>query len=395
MANKISLLIALFIIFLVTYASWSVSVRSVAPLTSQPTRCQILTQQHSVEKREDAQVVSRKRPLNLIFMFDNNGNVGEGGSIFESDWIMRFVFGPHLDRPVHVLEPGCLANDSVYIFLFHPGTLFRDLAAGGFVNFGSYLMGDEKGVMETASYENATSFAFRNYWFERYRNGWAQFVPLGIKSGLNFQPDAHFLPASRRAYLCNFVGTANGRNERTHMFEVLKESVKSKCFIKKEGAWPTNAKGMHALLYRDVLHDSKFTLAPFGNNPESLRFYEALEAGSIPITTYARVSVRDGWAGDDDFLYGGLLHASGLVYRNHTPNLHAPYDFQYRDVPIPRVTDWDEASALIEHYESHVPEMDALQGKVVEWWSGVKKKIQRKIRKTIDDAFERAYGPGA
>jgi hypothetical protein len=396
MANKYSIIFALLFISAILIVTWFISVRSVVPRTSPPTRCQILSQQlHPgfTSKREESQQVSLKRPLNVIFQFENNGNVGDGGTIFESDWIVRFVFGPHLGRPVQVLERGCLANDSVYVFLFHPGELFHQLRDGKFVNFGSYLMGDERATMETASYENLTAFAFRNYWFEPHRGG-AQFVPLGVKSGLNFPEEPVFLPASKRAYLCNFIGTAVGRNERTHMFNVLKDELKSKCYIKKEGSWPTNAKGLHALVYRDILYDSKFTLAPFGNNPESLRFYEALESGSIPITTYAKASPQDGWTGDD-FIYGGLVYASGAAYRNHTPGTHAPFDFQYRDVPIPRVKDWEEANALIEHYERNAKEMDALQARIVEWWGGVKKKIQERIRKTIDSAFERQYGPGA
>eukprot|EP00669_Euglena_mutabilis_P004991 TRINITY_DN16360_c0_g1_i1.p1 TRINITY_DN16360_c0_g1~~TRINITY_DN16360_c0_g1_i1.p1 ORF type:complete len:133 (+),score=15.97 TRINITY_DN16360_c0_g1_i1:252-650(+) len=37
------------------------------------------------------------------------------------------------------------------------------------------------------------------------------------------------------------------------------------------------------ILYRFTLETSQFTLCPWGNNPETMRMYEAMECGSIPI----------------------------------------------------------------------------------------------------------------
>ena len=44
-----------------------------------------------------------------------------------------------------------------------------------------------------------------------------------------------------------------------------------------------STKNMHPILYRFMLEQSRFTLCPWGGNPETLRLYEALELGSIPI----------------------------------------------------------------------------------------------------------------
>jgi hypothetical protein len=45
--------------------------------------------------------------------------------------------------------------------------------------------------------------------------------------------------------------------------------------------------------YRDILRSSKFVLCPRGNNPETFRLYEALEAGAVPL--YVRSD------GDEEF----------------------------------------------------------------------------------------------
>jgi hypothetical protein len=334
----------------------------------------------TTQKRSDSSWIGSKRPLNLIFQFSNNGNIGEGGSIFETDWIEKFIFGSHLGRPVRILEKNCLVNDSVYVFLSHSGDLFQRLKSGGFVNFGSFEMADEPGTQDQ-SYLELPSYSFRNYWFEKYRNSKAQFVPLGVKSGINFHDDDILIPTSKRRYLCNFVGTIIGRKERTYMFSVFNETFKKQCYISNDGTWP-NVKGLNVMKYRDVLHNSRFTLSPFGGNPESLRFYEALESGSIPITTYSK--------DENDFIYGGLTHASGTLCRNTTPNNN--YDFRFRDVPIPRLKDWNELNNLLEYYENNPEELDKLQESINSWWNTVKSNIQKKIKKIIDESFEKEYG---
>jgi len=324
----------------------------------------LLCMHHMAAKACNSSYVSNLRPLNLIFTF-NARPADNGGSIFETDWIEQSVFGSHLDRPVrvhhnHLLgDNQILMSDSIYVFLFDPKPrdLFRKLKMGGFTNYGGFHMGDENGKDDKGYYKDL-SMLFHNYWNSNYQMPeYGMYVPLGPKTGLCLSSPQVFIPASHRQYLCNFVGSL--RMNRAYALQALTYK-RNECYIHTNDKW-ASANSMHAVHYRSILLDSKFTLCPFGNNEESLRFYEALEAGSIPIVETSKTEMGD-------FISNGLDGEAGA--------------------PFPRLKDWTEINSVLERLNSNAKDMDKMQMDTISWWLKAKTRFQHRVKQIVDQSFD-------
>jgi hypothetical protein len=309
--------------------------------------------------------VANKRVLNLIFQM-NPLPVDAGGQIMEYDWISHVLLGD-IRRPVKIWtnHPGNYPNDSLTVVLFGPNPPLSKDNRG--TNVGVYHMGDE--TYGGVDWYKDWDYVFRNYYAKNHEtetlkktNGKPPvlWVPLGMKTGyyVNALPST-LLPTSKRQLLCNFIGSR--RSNRGAMIDIVKAKG-IPCHIDADRPWgdPGGTKVVH---YRQLLGNSKFTLAPWGNNAESLRFYEALEMGSIPITQ------RQADPGRDFFV-------SGL---------------QAVDI-IPSVADWAELPDLLNNLTADAVALDQIQRKVMYWWSDKKKQVQARIRQVIDNSFLEAYG---
>ncbi len=101
--------------------------------------------------------------------------------------------------------------------------------------------------------------------------------------------------------------------------------------------------------FLDLLTDSAFVPCPMGNaHLESLRIYEALERGAIPI-----VSTRK-----------RLAYFDKVLGKGH---------------PIPQFHDWPAARAWAEDIYSRPADLDKLQAEILDWWAA--KKLE--VRKTV------------
>jgi hypothetical protein len=293
--------------------------------------------------------------------------VDQGGNIFETDWIELVLFGK-IDRPLRTLRwDNEYRNDSVHVIFGHPpDNLFSRMRKAGIVNFGSVQMADEHMVENTSFYADC-DFTFRNYWNAAHRDSPhnVHYIPLGVKSGFGAIAPRTHIPASRRRHLYSFVGSL--RANRAHALSQLWYRRADSVIIADRG-WADPA-GVHIVDYRHLLRDTAFTLAPFGGNEESLRFFEALEAGSIPI---AQASAAP-WG---DFI------ADGVGGGGAPP-------------PIPRVREWCEANAVVAHYAERPAELDALQARVAAWWAERRLAAQRAVRRVLDASFAQAHGAGA
>ncbi|KAI8816559.1 uncharacterized protein EV422DRAFT_571534 [Fimicolochytrium jonesii] len=305
-----------------------------------------------------------RRALHLIFQM-NALPIEAGGRIYELDWIYSVVCAG-LNRPVHLhLESNVKMNDSLTVLLFDPPTpdWFLDMRNEGIVNFGALHMGDETFSLNRDWYSAGPDYIFRNYYNgEISQQGPAvHYLPLGMKSGFGTIPASMLPRADTRKYLCNFIGSKRGN--RQEMLTVVEQSGLA-CFISADKQW-ADPQALHVITYRNLLVESVFTLAPHGNNPESLRLYEALEAGSIPIVQ----SVADR---NMDFLGIGL-----------GPN------------PIPTVAHWSELPELIHNLTASPEKLLTLQRDVISWWQHRKRGIQAMVRSIVDSSFERVHGDGA
>lgn len=108
--------------------------------------------------------------------------------------------------------------------------------------------------------------------------------------------------------------------------------------------------------YLDVLGDSIFVPCAMGNaHLESFRVYEALEVGAIPLVE------RRPWL---DY-FGALLG----------------------DHPLPTVRSWSEAPGLVNGLLGDEARLEALQERLVTWWTAKKQALARAARDDVDACF--------
>jgi hypothetical protein len=235
-------------------------------------------------------------------------------------------------------------------------------------------MGDETMENDVSFYlHSGCSYVLRNYWnaeYERQYDGRAHWVPLGTKTGVGINgfgfgasAAAWLVPASQRSLLCNFIGSL--RSHRQHMLDAV---APLGCVLQHSTRW-ADPKGVLPYEYRRVLLNSKFTLAPWGNNPESLRLYEALEFGSIPI-----------------------------CIRFPDPNLDTinalhHYGGRLGPVPWPVLGSWEEAVVEVRRLMADPAALDKLQERTMNWWMTFRRASQLRIKHIIDQSFAEAYGP--
>ncbi len=137
--------------------------------------------------------------------------------------------------------------------------------------------------------------------YEPKKIKWYKYAKFVLKKGYNkeyqsYAENVYWIPTGissmesicygeDKKYLYNFVGTTGNtsfrsidRNDLNKEF-LNKDKRKDKyVLIKKGGTGPLSAKE-----YYKVLSYSKFTICAYGNNKETMRHWEALEVGSIPI----------------------------------------------------------------------------------------------------------------
>uniref|UniRef100_A0A7S1T9J1 RXYLT1 C-terminal domain-containing protein n=1 Tax=Compsopogon caeruleus TaxID=31354 RepID=A0A7S1T9J1_9RHOD len=119
-----------------------------------------------------------------------------------------------------------------------------------------------------------------------------------------------------------------------------------------------NAPGyINASTYASVLGDSKFTLSPFGHNPECFRLYEAIEAGSIPIT------IID----DDEYVDGACQDPLA----------------DFRGSPIIMLPSWAALPDFLESEASRDDKLGEVQKALTTWYHSMMKTAMQKLEDRI------------
>lgn len=305
---------------------------------------------------------SSPRVLNVVFHF-NALTPEDGGRIYEAEWITNLMLAG-LKRPIRILNNPSptdrLLDDSLHVVLFGPeNATFFNVTMARRRNVGVFHMGDEQMNNPIFFYSHA-SYVLRNYYnkkyFQTFKN--VHFIPLGTRMGYGTIVNRlQLLPPTLRRYHCNFMGSI--RSNRQQMVDTVK-SLNISVYLSVDASWGKPA--LKTFDYRGILKESVFTLAPWGNNFESMRLYEALEAGSIPILQ----KINDS---NLDFVTGGL----GAN-------------------PLPIVKDWSEVGSLIRLYIMDMAKLTSLHYEVISWWTATKSRYQRHVAHVIDSSFHRAYG---
>ena len=122
--------------------------------------------------------------------------------------------------------------------------------------------------------------------------------------------------------------------------------------------------GLGPVAYAAYLSMTRFGLVPSGNSPETIRLYEVLEAGAIPVV------IKSPFLTASD----ALKNPPFVVLDNwfELPTFYRPYS----NAMEPRVID----------------EIEHRRHDVYDWWNRFKALQQRRVKELIDRSFARAYG---
>ena len=217
-----------------------------------------------------------------------------------------------------------------------------------------FHLGDEHGTGDRSSYANV-GLVLRNYWFEAIQSErkilW---VPNGYGIGVGPAEPGPRLKASQRSSPGFFAG-ALGMRTLAHERESMRAAVEKARLGFELHFTATSRDRLGPAAYSARLSNARFALVPGGNSPETIRLYDALERGAVPI-----------------MLRSPFVHAADAL----------------DEPPFIILNDWNElaeAYAPFADTSQHtLTAIDALQDKVVCWWDEFKSRQQRRVRAAID-----------
>jgi Exostosin family len=218
-------------------------------------------------------------------------------------------------------------------------------------------------------------------------------IPNGFKSGVGPRTFESVQPAIHRQHLASFMGWIDNpdsfdrerdsfgrmvrsiRKSKGRRFHVFSTWLNRKLHFSRERRDFSRstfdcedlyllsstgfASGNNVGLYSAIMENSIFAPCPAGNSPETIRLYDALELGCIPISL------------DHAFLRSEqALAAIGPV-------------------PFPILNSWDQLPSFLSEMKLKLvvnpQEILDLQKKCAQWWSDYKSYISQLIAKSISE----------
>ena len=182
-------------------------------------------------------------------------------------------------------------------------------------------------------------------------------APNGFRTGVGPRQRQVLKKSFERQSLASFLGWINNgasfNNERASFAGPAAKCGDNLYVMPSNGF----AGGYNVGLYSAIMEDTVFAPCPSGNNPETIRLYDALELGCIPISLSHEFLISE------DAL--GLIGA----------------------VPFPLLETWEELPKFLEKMkgitQSHPSEISELQEKCIHWWADYKQAIRQKISSRI------------
>lgn len=225
-----------------------------------------------------------------------------------------------------------------------------------------YHMGGERLDKDISAYAEC-DLVIRNYYFQSIISNpefgnkvlWA---PNGFRTGVGPREKSALKKTSQRQCLAAFLGWINNpasyNNERAGFSSGAATSGENLYLMPSNGF----AGGYNVGLYSAIMEDSIFAPCPSGNNPETIRLYDALELGCIPISL------------SHEF----LISKDALA--------------MIGPIPFPILGSWTELPQFLDEMKakaiSNPNEILDLQQRCIDWWSNFKMAIQQKIASRIE-----------
>lgn len=275
----------------------------------------------------------------------------------ETSWL-RFLIAPVIGQEIvaenfEFLEPGSLyvvsANKNVRQSI--PTEFVAALA--GVPGKGLIHLSDEYYAGGYGVYREF-DLVLRTYhaaWFDKVPE--VLVLPLGWADGTPTCPAIK--PAETRNYVWSFLGNQRA-SSRPEMLRALRQIVPH--FVYATSPGPAGERRMSRPEYHAVLHETMFAPCPMGNAVlETWRFYEALEAGCIPI-----IETRP--------------------WMRYHERLLGPH-------PIPTVHGWSQSVPVIKALASDPVKLSTLQERVAGWWTQRKQLEQHRVARFICEGLGR------
>jgi len=319
--------------------------------------------------------------LNVVWQIDNSNRRGtkprEFGWICHllRDFSLEHIFDGSYEviprSPFLIVAEGFRATERIETYL-------QSIRSKGYP-VGLIHIGDEARDTDLQFYQSA-DFVFRNYWRPIVNTlDQCHFLPLGPNCDV-----AHFDRSdndiSSRPHTWSFAGHIRP-GPRKHLFDTVYSRRDGRLF-----ATTYFNSGLPKDQYVDLLYDSQFVLCPSGYvYPESYRFYEALEAGCVPVVEdRASIDLVQQWG-----LKGAnaAMQGSSLSYNLHLLkdmlSRESYWDCAYSgDFPCPRLYHWKQLPQILTRKDPI-----RLQDAIMDWWQSYKVSISKKLTHSLKQLF--------
>ena len=216
-------------------------------------------------------------------------------------------------------------------------------------------MGDELMERYDRSLYQKCDLIIRNYYFapifdDPEIGAKTLWVPNGFKSGLGPRDPAGVRPASKRRFLASFLGWLDNEGAAGNERFAFRQAVGQCAGDVLLQPSPAFGQGYKLGMYSVAMEYSVFAPCPAGNAIETIRLFEALELGCIPIT---------------------LQHAF----------LTSPQAFA--GLPAPTLGSWDDLPAFLADYRRRVHDDPTaamgLQQQCLTWWTNYKHELSARV----------------
>lgn len=214
-------------------------------------------------------------------------------------------------------------------------------------------LGDELAEHDLIFYKHA-DLVLRNYWFaDICAQEKVMWVANGYAEGTG--PVAECLPSSQRQMAGFFAGAVKNRalsDERVAMCEAV-EQANLPFHIHKVARMQDR---LSPASYAAFLRNARLALVPGGNSPETIRLYDALENGAVPIM------LRSAFVGAPEAL---------------------------DNAPLLLLDSWQELPALYADIGEDIARIEAHQAELWQWWQGFKSTMRERVGQAVRQAMSK------
>lgn len=305
---------------------------------------------------------SRIRPLSIIAMRTSLDQVLE--CAFIRDCLLGGLNRPWRFVPIEAGQLVPIMGDSLYLSLFDDmAPVIRAAIANGCKNVGAFHLGDEIGECDHSWYPDV-DYVIRNYWYpEAFRLPTGArcrkilWVPNGYRHGIGPRARHGLLPTSARATPLFFAGFLSASPQAQADRQTMLDIVNRNLAVLPTVTVTTGGfgSGLGPGAYGGWMESARFALVPRGRAPETIRLFDALELGAIPVS---------------------LRHAF----------LEAPEALA--GAPIVILDSWQD---LVPWYAKisakPLADLDVLQRDILDWWDLCEARFQQDVTQLIEQSF--------